>query len=423
MDHFIVDGGRPLRGTIRVNGSKNAALPILIATLLTDEPCVIRNVPDLRDIRTTFRLIEQLGKKVRREGKTAYVESKGTLRTGAPYDLVKQMRASTLVAGPLLARFQKVSVALPGGCAIGMRPIDIHLHAFKEMGAKSTFSHGDVVLTGRLKPRTIRFRFPSVGATENLMMAAAALPGQTTLRNAAREPEIVDLADFLRKMGAEISGAGTSVIRVRGAKALHGVVHDVIADRIEAGTFLIAAAMTQGDLFLDGAREDHLKAVVRALCASGASIREEDGGLRIKMSRRPKPVSVATAPHPGFPTDLQAPWMAYMCLARGGSRVREKIFEKRFIHAAELARMGAWLRTEGSIAIMEGVPYLHGAPVMASDIRAGAALVCAAVAARGRSVIQRVYHIDRGYERVERKLRALGAAISRVKRIPRLRTA
>lgn len=418
MDHFIVEGGRPLRGAVRVSGSKNAALPILVATLLTDEPCVLHGVPDLRDIRTTLNLVAHLGKRVSARGSTVRVDPGGKLGTWAPYELVSKMRASFLVAGPLLARFGRVRVSLPGGCAIGLRPIDIHLRGFEALGAKVSHAQGDVVLGGKLKPGALRLRFASVGATQNLMMAAALLPGTTVIRNAAREPENADLGAFLNRMGARVRGAGGPVVRVEGVARLRGAEHRVIPDRIEAGTFLVAVAAAGGKVRLLGARQDHLEAVVRALRRAGARVHQERSGLLVEASGRPRPVSVSTSPYPGFPTDLQAPWMAYMCLARGESRVLENIFEKRFLHAAELNRMGARIRSSGNQAMIEGETYLHGAPVMASDIRAGAALVVAALAARGTTCIQRVYHIDRGYERIERKLRSLGAGIRRVRRLP-----
>ncbi|HAH07000.1 MAG TPA: UDP-N-acetylglucosamine 1-carboxyvinyltransferase [Elusimicrobia bacterium] len=418
MDKFIIDGGRRLRGTLEVNGSKNAALPILVATLLTDEPCLIDNVPRLRDIRTTVRLLETLGKRVVYRGRTVVVLPARKLRTRAPYDLVKQMRASILVVGPLLARFGKARAALPGGCAIGLRPVDIHLKGFAAMGAKESAEGGDVLLEGRLKPARVRLRFPSVGATENLMMAAAAVSGETLIENAAREPEIEDLGRFLSAMGARVSGAGGSRVRVFGAPRLHGARHRVIPDRIETGTYLLAIAAAGGDVRLVGAEPRHLAALITALKRSGVklqSVQTEDHRpvLRIRMSGRPRPVSVRTRPHPGFPTDLQAPWMSYMCLARGKSRIREEIFERRFLHAAELTRMGADVQIRSRDAVIQGVPELRGAPVMASDIRAGAALIVAALAAKGESEVHRVYHIDRGYERVERVLRGVGARIRR----------
>lgn len=414
MDFFVIDGGRPLKGAVKISGSKNAALPILIGTLLTDEKCTIRNVPNLRDIRTTVRLLELMGKSVEFADGTATVSPRAKLKTSAPYDLVKQMRASVLVAGPLLARFGRARVALPGGCTIGLRPIDIHLEGFEKLGAKVANEHGDVVLTcGRLEPRPVRFRFPSVGATENLMMAAALVPGRTVLRNAAREPEIEDLGRFLNSMGARVSGAGSSVVVVEGARALHGTEHWVIPDRVETGTFLLAAAATRGDVRLVGARAEDLEALLDAVRRSGAKVTKLPEGLRVRGPRRPRPVDVRTEPHPGFPTDLQAPWMAYMSLADGRAKVRESVFEKRYMHAAELARMGARIHINGERAVVEGVPELAGAPIMASDIRAGAALVVAALAAKGQTVIQRVYHIDRGYEAIEKKFRALGAHIRR----------
>ncbi|MEK7859649.1 MAG: UDP-N-acetylglucosamine 1-carboxyvinyltransferase [Elusimicrobiota bacterium] len=416
MDQFIIEGGRPLKGSVVISGSKNAALPILIATLLTDEPCFIENVPTrLRDLRTTFRLLESLGKKVVIRGTSVTVLANGSLKTQAPYDLVKQMRASVLAAGPLLARFGLVRVPMPGGCAIGLRPIDIHLKAFESLGARRIADHGDIILSAaRLRPGRVRFKFPSVGATENVLMAAAALEGVTIIENAAREPEIADLAAFLVKLGAKIKGAGTPRIEVRGQRTLHGARHTVIADRIEAGTFLLACAMAQGRLKLLGANPKHLGALIAKMKAAGAKIKGAASGIEISMSGRPRPVAVVTKPHPGFPTDLQAPWMSWMSLARGRSRVSETVFENRFLHVAELARMGAEIGVRGRSAVIDGVPALHGAPIMASDIRAGAALLVAAVAAEGTTRLQRVYHIDRGYEQVEAKLRAVGVLIRRV---------
>ncbi|OGR88919.1 MAG: UDP-N-acetylglucosamine 1-carboxyvinyltransferase [Elusimicrobia bacterium RIFCSPHIGHO2_02_FULL_57_9] len=418
MDQFIIEGARPLRGSVRVSGSKNAALPILIATLLTDDPCVIDNVPVLlRDIRTTLRLLESLGKKVELRGNSVRVTSKGSLKTQAPYDLVKQMRASVLAAGPLLARFGLVRVPIPGGCAIGLRPIDIHLQGFADMGARRIADHGDIILSApALKPRRLRFTFPSVGATENLMMAACAVSGLTVIQNAACEPEIEDLGRFLNRLGAHVSGAGTPVVKIRGTLRLKGCRHCVIPDRIEAGTFLLAAAATRGNLRLLGAEGRHLGALIDKMRSGGALIKAIAGGLQISMTGRPRAVAVDTAPYPGFPTDLQAPWMSWMCSAQGRSRVKETVFENRFLHSAELARMGAQIGVGGNNAIITGVAQLHGAPIMASDIRAGAGLLIAALAAHGRTVLQRVYHIDRGYERVEFKLRRVGARIRRVKR-------
>ena len=417
MDRLVIEGGRRLEGTLPVSGSKNAALPILIATLLTDEPCVVENCPTgLRDIRTTVRLLESLGKKTKVTGSVVRVESTGSLKTQAPYDIVKQMRASVLAAGPLLARFGLVRVPIPGGCAIGLRPIDIHLKGFETMGARRIADQGDIIMSAaRLRAGPIRLRFPSVGATENLMMAAAVTPGRTTIKNAAREPEIEDLAAFLVRLGAAVSGAGTSTVVVMGRAKLHGARYKVMADRIEAGTFLVATAAAGGKVRVAGAEASHLTAVLAALKKAGAKISSGKGWIEISMDRRPKSVAVKTSPHPGFPTDLQAPWMALMTLATGFTKVGETVFENRFMHAAELGRMGARIAVSGAEAVVAGVERLSGAPIMASDLRAGAALLIAALAAKGRTTIQRVYHIDRGYEAVERKLARVGARVERVK--------
>ena len=417
MDKLVIEGGKPLNGTIKVSGAKNAALPILIATLLTDEPCVIENVPStLRDLRTTFRLLESLGKKVVIESSTVRVLSTGSLKTQAPYEIVKQMRASGLAAGPLLARFGLVRVPIPGGCAIGLRPIDIHLKGFEAMGARRIADQGDIIMSApRLNPVRIKLRFPSVGATQNLMMAAAATPGKTTIVNAAREPEMEDLGKFLQSLGAAVRGAGTATVTVVGKAKLHGAHHTVIPDRIEAGTFLLACAAARGRVKLQGAEASHLGAVIAALKKAGAKIKNGRNWIEISMERRPKAVSVVTKPHPGFPTDLQAPWMALMTLCTGFAKVTETVFENRFLHAAELGRMGAQIAVSGRCAVVAGQERLSGAPIMASDIRAGAALLVAGLAAKGKTTIARVYHIDRGYETVERKLSGAGARIERQK--------
>ncbi len=415
MDRLIIEGGKPLNGTIMVSGAKNAALPILIATLLTDEPCVIENVPStLRDLRTTFRLLESLGKKVVVEGSTVRVFSTGSLKTQAPYEIVKQMRASVLAAGPLLARFGLVRVPIPGGCAIGLRPIDIHLKGFEAMGARRIADQGDIIMSApRLKAAAIKLRFPSVGATQNLMMAAAATPGKTTIVNAAREPEMEDLGKFLGRLGATVRGAGTSTVTIVGKPKLNGARHTVIPDRIEAGTFLLACAATRGRVRLQGAQAAHLGSVLAALKKAGAQIRSGQGWIELSMERRPKAVSIATKPYPGFPTDLQAPWMSLMTLCTGCAKVTETVFENRFLHAAELGRMGAQIAVSGRTAVIAGQECLSGAPIMASDIRAGAALLVAGLAAKGRTTIARVYHIDRGYEVVEQKLSGAGARLER----------
>jgi len=414
MDSFVVRGAKPLKGRIRVNGSKNAGLPILIATLLTDQTCVVDNVPDLRDIRTTYRLLEVLGKKVTVKGKRVVIEHGQKLKLRAPYDIVKQMRASVLVAGPLLARFGKVWAPIPGGCSIGLRPIDLHIKGFAAMGAGSTTRKGDVILEGRLKAKRIKLSFPSVGATENLMMAAAATPGTTVIENAAREPEIEDLADLLSKMGARVTGAGSKKVTVVGAKVLNGVKHRVIADRIETGTLMLAVATAEGDVTLVGAIPSHLTSLIDHMRRAGCKITEESDGIRVRMKGRPKPVNVATKPHPGFPTDVQAPWMSFMSRCKGRARVHEAIFERRFMHAAELNRLGAEIAVDGDRASIRGVAELEGTSIMSSDIRAGAALVVAALAANGTTTVQRVYHIDRGHEELEKVLRRVGARIRRV---------
>ncbi len=414
MDKFIIEGGRPLKGTIRISGSKNAALPILISSLLTREKCVVSNVPELKDIRTTHQLLGYLGKKCDFSRNVSLIVPDRKLRTDTPYKLVKQMRASILVAGPLLARFHRVRVSLPGGCAIGVRPIDIHLEAFKKLGAHISYRQGDVIMTAAgLKGARIRFKFPSVGATENLMMCAVLVPGTTILENCATEPEISDLAQGLKGMGALIKGEGTRAIKICGVKSLRGTRHSVIPDRIETGTYMIACAAAGGEVLLEGAVPGHLKSLARALRNTGVRIRTDKERIFVKSTGRPRPGSIVTGPYPGFPTDLQGPWMSFMCVARGKSRICERIFENRFIHVSELTRMGAHITVNGNTAVVEGVRQLSGAPVMASDIRAGAALVAAALAAKGRSEISRVYHIDRGYEKIEGKLKSVGANIKR----------
>jgi len=417
MDKLVIEGGKPLHGTVKISGAKNAALPILISTLLTDEPCVIENVPStLRDLRTTFRLLESLGKKVVVDGSTVKVLSTGSLKTQAPYEIVKQMRASVLAAGPLLARFGLVRVPIPGGCAIGLRPIDIHLKGFETMGARRIADQGDIIMSApKLKATTIKLRFPSVGATQNLMMAASAIAGKTVIKNAAREPEMEDLGRFLTALGAKVSGVGTPTITVEGKAKLHGAKHRVIPDRIEAGTYLLACAAARGRVKLLGADARDLSAVLVALRKAGARIKSGKGWIELAMDRRPKAVTVVTKPHPGFATDLQAPWMALMTLCTGFAKVTETVFENRFLHAAELGRMGAQIAVSGRTAVVAGQERLSGAPIMASDIRAGASLLVAAVAAKGKTVIQRVYHIDRGYEFVEKKLAGIGARIERQK--------
>ena len=419
----MIEGGVPLRGDVRISGSKNSALPCLFATLLTDQECVLENVPRLEDIRTTCSLLEHLGKEVEREGHTVRVRKGRKLNAEAPYDLVRRMRASALVLGPLLARMGRAAASLPGGCAIGVRPIDIHLKGFESLGAKTELSEGMVRLKARkLKGCRIEFSFASVGATENLLMAAVLAEGETVLENVAREPEIVDLANFLRSMGAGIEGAGSRTILVRGKKSLSGARHRIIPDRIEAATYLISAAVTRGKVRVLGAVPEHFEAVLRELRKAGLEIREEcpsEPGrvqwISCAWKKTVKPVSVVTETYPGFPTDVQAQWMALMSLAKGSSTIEESIFENRFLHAAELLRMGALIAIEDRRANITGVPKLSGADVMVSDLRAGAAMVLAGLAAKGQTAIHRIYHLDRGYEDLEAKFRKLGARIKRAR--------
>lgn len=419
MDKILISGGRSLHGKIQVSGSKNAALPCLFATLLTDEPCQLSNVPDLVDISTTLTLLEKLGKQIKRKKNLVLISKGKNLTTEAPYDLVRRMRASALILGPMLARMGKAAAALPGGCAIGVRPIDIHLDALKSLGAKTNLVNGIVQLeAARLKGTKIRFAFPSVGATENILMAAALSEGKTEILNAAREPEIDDLINCLNAMGAKITGIGTAHLKIEGQKKLRGCQHEIIPDRIEAATYLVAAQATGGSITLEKTCAAHLKCVVRDLEKTGAkiSVSKEKNveSIRIQSSKKIRPVSVRTEVYPGFPTDIQAQWMALMALADGPSKIEETIFENRFLHAAELLRMGAKISIRGRKASVRGVPTLLGADVMVSDLRAGAAMVIAGLVAQGKTTIHRVYHLDRGYEKLEIKLRRLGAKVQRL---------
>ena len=416
MDSFLIRGGRRLRGEVRISGSKNAALPCLFAALLSNEESVIENVPDLVDIRTAVRLLGRLGRRVDFDGRRVIVRPGGAPKAEAPYDLVRKMRASVVVLGPLLARLKKARVSLPGGCAIGARPVNYHLDAFRAMGADVKLSRGYIsARVKRWRPGRVRLPFPSVGATENVLMAAVLAKGRTILENAACEPEISDLAACLASMGAAIKGAGTPRIVVDAVPRLRGARHRVTADRIEAGTFLVAAAITKGRIVLKGAPTAHLAATIRALRRAGLEVEETSRGLEAIWKKPLKPVSVETEVFPGFPTDMQAQWMALMAVTPGRSRITEDIFENRFLHSQELVRMGAQIEIAGPTAIVEGVQHLSGCPLMVSDLRAGAALVLAGLAARGETKILRVYHLDRGYEAMEKKLRALGADIRRVK--------
>jgi UDP-N-acetylglucosamine 1-carboxyvinyltransferase len=411
---LLIEGGVPLAGSVTVSAAKNAALPALAAGLLTAEPLTFPNVPDLQDVHTMIRLLQTLGATVDRLGSRARVRVARVTTDIAPYELVSTMRASVLVLGPLVARHGSARVALPGGCAIGPRPIDQHLKGLAKLGAEIAIENGYVVArASRLKAARIATDLVTVTGTENLMMAAALAQGTTVIENAAREPEVVDLARLLQAMGAHIEGAGTSRIAIEGVSDLGGALHPIVPDRIEAGTLLVAGAITGGDVVVTGLVPDHVSAVLVKLEECGASLEVGTDQVRVRGPERPRPADVTTSPFPGFPTDMQAQLMTLLGLADGQSRVTETIFENRFMQAAELVRMGARIETEGSTAIIRGVPAYQGAPVMASDLRASAALVLAGLAARGRTEIARVYHLDRGYERMEVKLRGLGARIER----------
>ena len=415
MDRFLIQGGKKLQGTVHISGSKNAALPILVATLLTDEPCVLHRVPNLRDVRTTLKILEYLGKKVDYKNNTVTITANGKLKNGLPYELVKQMRASFWVAGPLLARFKQADIPLPGGCAIGVRPVDIHLKGFERLGATCEVKAGNVLIKAeKLAPANIVLRFPSVGATQNLLMCACLIPGETILDNVAKEPEVDDVIDFLNKMGADIQTDGKGRLVIRGQKALHGAEHTVVADRIESGSFLLAAAATRGDVLIEDCVPEHNSILLNDLCEAGFTLTITNASVHVHAYDGPiKPVRVRTAPYPGFATDLQAPWMTLMTLCNGTAEVDEDIFENRFMHAPELVRMGADISTEKSVARVTGVKKLSAAHVQASDLRGGFALVMAGLCADGETEVERVYHIDRGYENLEQKLTALGATIRR----------
>ncbi len=416
MDQFEITGGKPLKGRVTISGSKNAALPCLFATLLTDEVCTLNQVPALADIDTALKLLVTLGKKVERSGHSVVISRARALTGQAPYDLVRRMRASVLVMGPLLARRKRAKVSMPGGCAIGARPVNIHLDGFHRMGVETSITEGYVdARTPGLKGALIPMTFPSVGATENLMMAAVLAKGTTIIQNAAREPEIVDLGRMMQTMGASIQGLETSEITITGVKSLSGTTHTVIPDRIEAGTFMIAAAITKGNILIDGANLSHLGNVLDALRKTGLKIDQEGRCVRVQWTKALKPVNVETDVYPGFPTDMQAQWMALMSLTKGKSLARETVFENRFLHVQELLRFGGNITLSGRDAVITGVEKLSGCTCMVSDLRAGAALVLAGLAAKGKSTVLRVYHLDRGYEAMEKKLKALGAGIRRVK--------
>ena len=417
MQKIIVTGGARLEGEVRISGAKNAVLPILCATLLAEAPVRITNVPRLHDVLTTAKLLAGLGAGVVHEGDAMTVDPRSVDSRVAPYELVKTMRASVLVLGPLLAKFGDAEVSLPGGCAIGSRPVDLHIKGLQALGAEISVDHGFIKArsAGRLKGARHVFELVSVGATENVLMAAALAEGTTVLENAAMEPEIVDLADCLNAMGAKIEGAGTARITIEGVEKLSACEHAVVADRIETGTFLVAAAMTGGRIVATHTRPDTLDAVLDKLREAGAEIETDGDRIVLDMhGKRPRAVNITTAPHPAFPTDMQAQFMALDCIADGVGVINETIFENRFMHVNELVRLGADIRVDGHTAVVRGSDALSGAPVMATDLRASASLILAGLVADGDTVIDRIYHLDRGYENIEAKLSALGASIRRI---------
>ncbi len=419
MQSLVIEGGTRLRGSLRVNGSKNAALPIMAATLLADGPSVIHDIPDLQDIRSQVELLRKLGMDVgRRPDGAMTFEVKNEADSHAPYDIVRKMRASICVLGPLLAKRGKVRVSMPGGCAIGDRPVDIHLKGLRALGAKIHLDAGDIIAEAKKLHGTEIFLGGNFGSTvlgtANVMSAATLAHGTTIIESAACEPEVVDLAEYLIAMGAKIQGHGTPRIVIEGVSALHGAEHRIIPDRIEAGTFMVAAAISNGELHIENVRLDHLLAAVEKLREIGVIVEKENGSVVVSSARVLEATTITTQPHPGFPTDLQAQFMTLLSIAGGNSIVTEKIFPDRFLHVAELSRLGARLHREGATVIIEGQKRLVGAPVMASDLRASAALVLAGLAARGRTTVNRVYHIDRGYENIEQRLNAVGANIRRV---------
>ncbi|KEA63251.1 UDP-N-acetylglucosamine 1-carboxyvinyltransferase [Marinobacterium lacunae] len=418
MDKLIIEGGVPLRGEVRISGAKNSALPILAATLLASEPVTICNLPHLHDITTMLELIRRMGVELMVDEKLSVeIDPRPIHDFCAPYDLVKTMRASILVLGPMLAHFGSADISLPGGCAIGSRPVDLHIRGLEAMGADIKVENGYIRarMNGRLKGARVFFDTVTVTGTENILMAATLAEGETVIENAAREPEVVDLAECLIAMGADIRGAGTDTITVRGVEKLHGCRFSVMADRIETGTYLVAAAVTGGSVKCLNTRPDTFEAVLQKLEEAGADIEVGDTWVSLDMSgRKPKAISLTTAPYPAFPTDMQAQFAALNTIANGVGRIKETIFENRFMHMQEMIRMGADITIDGNTAIIEGVEKLQGAPVMATDLRASASLVIAALVAEGETLIDRIYHIDRGYECIEEKLQLLGARIRRV---------
>jgi UDP-N-acetylglucosamine 1-carboxyvinyltransferase len=416
MQKLAIQGGAPLRGEVRISGAKNAALPIMCAGLLTGDTLRLDNMPDLHDVVTMRKLLEQMGVTAATEPGAMSLCGANVTKLEAPYDMVKTMRAAVLVLGPLVARFGEAFVSLPGGCAIGSRPVDLHIKGLQAMGAEIHIEHGYIhAKAARLKGARIFFDIVSVTGTENLMMAAALADGITVLENAAREPEVVDLANCLRAMGAKITGDGTDTITIAGVEKLHGATHRIMPDRIESGTFLVAAAATGGSITLTHTRADIIETVLEKLAEAGARVRAEGDRIHLEMTHRPRSVNVRTAPHPAFPTDMQAQFMALNAVAEGSAMVVETIFENRFMHVQELIRLGAQIDVEGNTCMVRGVERLEGAMVMATDLRASACLVIAGLVAQGETVIDRIYHLDRGYEHIEAKLSRLGANIRRLK--------
>ena len=416
MEKLLIRGGNKLSGKINCSGAKNAALPMIAATILSDEDITLKNLPYLQDITTMFELLGSMGANITLdESMNFIISSTGIHDTEARYELVKTMRASILVLGPLVAKFGKAKIALPGGCAIGSRPVNFHLDALEQLGASINLENGYIEATaGRLKGANIKFEGVTVTGTENIMMAASLAEGQTRLTNVAMEPEIEDLADLLNAMGADITGAGTNEITINGVERLNGTSYDIPADRIEAGTYLVAAAVTQGDVEITGISADRLTSVINRLRDTGAKIKTSEDSISLEMDNRPIPVDITTAPFPGFPTDMQAQFSVLNAIAEGRSIINETVFENRFMHVQELNRMGCDILVSGNTANITGVNELSGAPVMATDLRASASLILAGLCAEGETVVDRIYHIDRGYERIEEKLNYLGANITRL---------
>lgn len=419
MEKLVIRGGNPLKGSIKISGAKNAVLPIIAAALLGSSPSILEEVPDLDDVRTFSEVLQHLGVATRYNAtaESLYIDSSAITQFETPHELVRKMRASFLVMGPLLARCGRAKISLPGGCAIGSRPIDLHLKGFEALGAEVHQGHGyiEALAPKGLKGARIYLDFPSVGATENIMMAACLAEGQTVLENPAHEPEIIDLANYLNMMGAHVRGAGTNVIKIEGVKELKGCDYTIIPDRIEAGTYMIAAAMTGGDLWIENALSEHLKPLVAKLQEAGVTIEEDVSGIRVIGTGNIRSVDIKTLPYPGFPTDMQAQFMTLMTVAKGTSVITETVFENRFMHVDELKRMGANIKIDGRSAVVEGVQTLTGCPVKATDLRAGAAMVLAGLVAEGPTEVGHIHHIDRGYDKLVEKLRSVGADIERIK--------